>query len=141
MPNASPRDTQAGWEIFFSHDGEIGLEDLNRELANGGFRPISNRTIRHYHNLLNAGYTRYISINRFDVARAAEPYESPSAKGRYNYRPVDIEVDVIFAKSSTFLEAAGRATEVGDVGAVSISTARTPSRGLSRFVPPVARWS
>lgn len=135
MANATPRDTRAGWDFFVQSGGDITLGDLNAKLAQAGYNPVHDRTIRHYHNLLRAGYTRYISINRFDVAHAAEPYESPSAKGRYSYRTVDVGVQVTFAKSSTLFETIGRAIEVGDVGAVLMFEDDIVRQGLEKLRP------
>jgi hypothetical protein len=108
---------------------------LNQHLVDSGYGPISTRTYTHYNNLLRTGYTRYISINRFDVARAGEPYENASAQGRYSYRSVDVGVQVTFIKSSRFMEAAGRAVEVGDVGAVLTFTAARVQQGLRLLKP------
>lgn len=118
MANATPRDTRAGFDIYRSAGGDISLEDLNAALYEAGYGPVSNRTFAHYRHLLNAGYGRYISINRFDVARAAEPFESQSASPRYSYQDVDLGVSVIFAKGSRLHETYGRAVEVGEVGAI-----------------------
>ena len=137
MPNATPRDTRAGWEIFLESDEWITLEDLNDELLATGFGPISERTFRHYHQLYAAGYTRYISINRFDVARASEPYGNSSSKGRYSYRSSDATVDVTFVKPDRLLEVSGRATEVGDVGAVVMFDGTEVERSLTRLRPTI----
>lgn len=118
VANATPRDTRAGFDIFRSFGGQISLDDLNARLVAAGYGPVALRTFKHYGNLLDAGYNRYVSINRFDVARAAAPYESASANGRYSYRDADAGVSVVFAKASKLLEAYGRASELGEVGAI-----------------------
>lgn len=118
MANASPRDTRAGFDIFRVSGGEITQDDLNERLHEAGYGPVSPRTYRHYRNLLNAGFSRYISINRFDVARASAPYEDAASNARYAYKGADLGVNVVFAKSSKLMETYGRATEVGEVGAL-----------------------
>lgn len=118
MANATPRDTRAGFDIYRSAGGDIDLAHLNERLIEAGYGPVAARTFVHYRHLLEAGFNRYVSINRFDVARAAEPYENAAGSGRYRYTPADVGVQVVFAKGSRLLEAGGRATEVGDVGAV-----------------------
>lgn len=82
------------------------------------YGPVAQRTFTHYRHLVDAGYNRYISINRFDVARASVAYENASAIGRYRYRGTDLGVRIVFAKSSRLFETFGQATETGDVGAV-----------------------
>lgn len=116
--NATPRDTRAGFDIYRSAGGALALDDLNQKLMEAGYGPVAARTFTHYRHLVDAGYNRYISINRFDVARASTAYENSSSLGRYRYHSVDVGVTVIFAKSSKLFEASGRATEAGDVGAI-----------------------
>lgn len=79
---------------------------------------MSARTFGHYRKLLRAGFSRYVSINRFDVARAAEPFEGASADARYDYIETDLGVLVVFAKSNKLLETFGRSTQQGEVGAL-----------------------
>lgn len=134
--NASPRDTRAGYGIFLAAGGAIELADLNARLVAAGYGPVAPRTYRHYGNLLRAGYDRYISINRFDVARAAKPYENSSASSRYSYRASDLGVSVLFDRSGHLVEAFGRATEIGDAGClVTFADAETID-GLGRLRPP-----
>jgi hypothetical protein len=135
MANATPRDTRAGFDIYKSAGGAIDLDDLNARLSDAGYGPVAERSLRHYRKLLDAGYTRYISINRFDVARAATPYENASANGRYDYRQADLGVNVIFAKSSSLFEASGRATEVGEVGAMLRFVDTEVVKGLRKVKP------
>lgn len=118
MANASPRDTRAGFDLFRSSGGSLTLDELNAQLVEVGYGPIAPRTYVHYGKLLAAGFNRYVSINRFDVARAAAAYENASASGRYSYVPADLGVRVIFAKSNKLAETFGRATEIGEVGAM-----------------------
>jgi hypothetical protein len=133
--NASQRDTRAGFEIYRATGGAIGVDDLNLRLADGGHKPVSLRTYNHYRSLLQAGYTRYVSINRFDVARASEPYESASGNGRYSYRATDLAVRAVFAKSSKVLDASGRSVEIGDVGALLRFDDPVAVTGLRAFKP------
>ena len=118
MANASPRDTRAGFDIFRLGGGEVSLDDLNQKLFEAGYGPIAYRSIKHYRSLLAAGYDRYISINRFDIARASAPYEDASSNPRYRYTEVDTGVLMVIAKASKLYEAAGRATEIGETGAI-----------------------
>ncbi len=114
MANATPRDKRAGFDPYRSSGGAISLD----ELVEARYGPISQRTYTHYQRLVEAGYTRYISINRFDVARASVAYENASAMGRFRYCETNVGVRIVFAKSSRLFEAYGQATEIGDVGAV-----------------------
>lgn len=135
MANATQRDTRAGFDIYRSTGAAISLEELNDRLIQAGYGPVSKRSIDHYRSLVDAGYNRYVSINRFDVARASAPYENASAMGRYDYRPVDLGVNVIFAKGSRLLEASGRANEVGEVGAMLRFSEPEVIEGLKKLKP------
>jgi hypothetical protein len=116
--NATQRDTRAGFDLFRATSAAVSVDDLNTRLLQRGYAPVSLRTYNHYRKLVQAGYTRYVSINRLDVARASAPYDNASGNGRYSYRAADLAVSVLFAKPSKVLEAAGRAVEIGDVGAL-----------------------
>lgn len=135
MANASPRDTRAGFDIYRSHGGEIPLEDLNSCLLEAGYGPVAVRSYDHFAALLEAGYSRYVAINRFDVARASAPYENASAMGRYDYRAADLGVQVVFAKGSGLHEASGRAHEVGEVGAILQFQDEEVVAGLRKLKP------
>ncbi len=135
MANATPRDTRAGFDVYRSAGGVISRDDLNARLFEAGYGPIAKRTFDHYRKLTDAGYTRYISINRFDIARAAAPFENSSAKGRYDYRHADLGVNVIFAKSSRLFEASGRSTEIGEVGAIIQFSEPAVIEGLEQVKP------
>ncbi len=135
MANASPRDTRAGFDVYRSAGGAITLDDLNQRLNDAGYGPVAKRTFDHYRKLVDAGYSRYVSINRFDVARAAAPFENASAKGRYDYRGADLGVNVIFAKSSRLFEASGRAIEIGEVGAIIEFAESEVADGLGQMKP------
>ncbi|MGI8985008.1 MAG: hypothetical protein ACR2HM_10850 [Acidimicrobiales bacterium] len=108
---------------------------MNAKLYEAGYGPVASRSFAHYRRLLEAGYRRYISINRFDVAHAATPFEGASANGRYDYRAADLGVNVIFAKSSRLFEASGRATEIGDVGAILQFSEPEVIDGLGKVKP------
>lgn len=71
MPNASPTDAKAGFEIYRQSGGVTSLENLNRRLVETDHGPVSQRTFRHYRRLVDTGISDYIPINRFDVARAS----------------------------------------------------------------------
>ena len=135
MANASPRDTRAGFDIYRSAGGDITLDDLNATLYEAGYGPIAYRTLTHYRNLMEAGFNRYVSINRFDVARASAPFENASGNGRYTYLAADLGVRVIFAKSNKLLETFGRATEIGEVGAMLRFDEREVVDGLRKLKP------
>lgn len=74
--------------------------------------------MRHYRNLAKANYDRYISINRFDVARAASPFDDLGASPRYRYSPIGEGVRLLIAKGSRLWSASARVTEVGESGAL-----------------------
>lgn len=135
MANATPRDTRAGFDIFRSSGGSLSLDDLNALLYEAGYGPVAARTLRHYQNLIEAGFNRYVSINRFDVARAAVPFDNASAKGRYGYVDVDLGVRVVFAKTNKLMEAFGRATEIGEVGALLRFEEQEVVEGLRKLKP------
>ena len=118
MANAKPRDARAGFEIYLQSSGDIQLDQINARLERTGYGPIKQRTLTHYRNLVKAGFNRYISINRFDVARASRAYENMSTLSRYRYRRTDQQVSVIFSKSTCLIEVQGKLVESGDVGAV-----------------------
>ncbi len=107
MANATPRDTRAGFDLYRAAGGSLSLDDLNEQLIEAGYGPVARRTFTHYRHLIEAGYNRYISINRFDVTRASVAYENASAMGRYRYRETNVGVRIVFAKSSRLFEAFG----------------------------------
>lgn len=135
MANATPRDTRAGFDIFRSSGGSLSLDALNALLYEAGYGPVAARTLRHYQNLIEAGFNRYVSINRFDVARAAVPFDNASAKGRYGYVDADLGVRVVFAKTNKLMEAFGRATEIGEVGALLRFEEQEVVEGLRKLKP------
>lgn len=120
MANATPADARAGWEVFRASGFEASLDDINHSLVAAGYGRISPRMYRHYHNLASAGYNRYISINRFDVERASQPYESLSSNARYRYFDARAGVRVTFPRGRRLVEAYGRADRVGETGLMLI---------------------
>jgi hypothetical protein len=108
---------------------------LNDQLQAAGYNVVSSRMYRHYRKLLSAGYLRYVPINRFDVAQAADPYEIVTSGGRYPYRASDVGVQAIFAKGSSLLQASGRAIDVADVGAVLMFADAKTVAGLQNLRP------
>lgn len=118
MANATPRDARAGFAIYLQRNGAVDLKAINARLEESGYGRIAQRTLTHYRNLVKAGFNRYISINRFYVARASRPYENMSTLSRYRYRRVDQQVNVMFSRSENILEVQGRMVESGDVGAI-----------------------
>ena len=117
MANVSVRDARAGYQLFRAAGGDTSRPELNAELVDGGYGPISDRMFRHYRSLLAAGYNHYISINRFDVARAASRYEDLSASPRYPFAYVGEGVRLIAAKGDRLWQAAGRLDYVSEAGA------------------------
>lgn len=113
----------------------MALDDLNAMLFEAGYGPVANRTVTHYRNLMEAGFNRYVSINRFDVARASAPFDNASGNGRYTYIAADLGGRVMFAKSSKLLETFGRATEIGEVGALLRFGEREVVDGLRKLKP------
>ena len=118
MANATTRDARAGFAMYLQSSEGITLDVINARLEASGYGAIAQRTLTHYRNLVKAGFDRYISINRFDVARASRAYENMSTLSRYRYRSTDQEVSVLFSRGTYLLEAPGRLIESGDVGAV-----------------------
>ena len=78
MANAKTRDARAGFAIYLKSSEGITLDAINARLESSGYGTIAQRTLTHYRNLVKAGFDRYISINRFDVARASRAYENMS---------------------------------------------------------------
>ncbi|WP_040491061.1 hypothetical protein [Ilumatobacter nonamiensis] len=116
--NASPRDARAGYQIYRGAGGEIGLDDLNERLVTAGYGPVSMRMLTHYRHLADAGYNRYISINRFDVARAASRHEDLGASPRYPFFERGEGVRLLVAKGSRLWTAYASVEAVGEAGAV-----------------------
>ena len=137
MPNATPEDTRAGFEIYRSMQKPLDRTQLNIQLRAAGYGPVSERTFGHYSKLVRAGFNRYIAINRFDVARASRAYENASAMARYRYLHTDVGVRVVFVKSNQLFEATGRATQVSDPGAVVSFTSLEIVHGLRALGPRV----
>lgn len=54
MANATPRDTRAGFDIYRAAGGDLSLDELNAQLYEAGYGPVSNRTLDHYRNLTRA---------------------------------------------------------------------------------------
>ena len=135
MANAKTRDARAGFAIYLKSSEGITLDAINARLESSGYGTIAQRTLTHYRNLVKAGFDRYISINRFDVARASRAYENMSTLSRYRYRSTDQEVSVLFSRGSWLLEAQGKLTESGDVGSVIEFSDEDVLAELQRFRP------
>lgn len=135
MANAKPRDSRAGFEIYLQSSDGIQLDQINAKLKRAGYGPIRQRTLTHYRNLVKAGFNRYISINRFDVARASRAYENLSSLGRYRYHRTYRTVDILFAKNTRLMKARGHIIEVGDVGAILEFTDDDAIEDLTTFRP------
>ena len=135
MANATTRDARAGFAIYLQSPEGITLEAINARLEASGYGAIAQRTLTHYRKLVSAGFNRYISINRFDVASASRAYENMSSLGRYRYRPTRQEISIIFAKGGRFFEASGYVVEVGDVGAMIEFSEEHQIADIQRFKP------
>ena len=135
MANANYRDARAGFAIYFGKPGGISIEELNELLQADGYGPIAQRTMTHYKNLVAAGFNRYISINRFDVARASRAYDNMSNLSRYKYRRTNQDVTVIFTKRAEILEVRGKLVETSDVGAIVEFSDENGIEELKNFSP------
>ena len=133
MANASTRDARAGFAIYLQSAEGIHLDELNARLERSGYGMVAQRTLSHYRNLVNAGFNRYISINRFDVSRASRAYENMSSLGRYRYRSTHRDVGMILTKGSRLCQAYGHLVEVGDVGAIIEFSSEEAMKDLRRF--------
>ena len=118
MANAAPRDSRAGYKFYRESGGQISREALNDRLIAAGYGPVSDRTLGHYRSLLDAGFDRYISINRFDVARSASRFEDLGASPRYPFQDLGEGVRLMIAKGNQLWEAAAVVETVGETGAV-----------------------
>lgn len=132
MANASSADARAGYELFKRSGATASRDVINKRLTQAGYRPISNRMHRHYRNLHAAGSNRYISINRFDVARAAQPYENLASNSRYRYASAKSKVRVTFPRGRRLVEAFGVAEEIGETGLILVFTDSATVRGLMK---------
>ena len=99
MANATTADARAGWELYRASGFALSLDDLNAALLNGGHNPIKSRTYRHYQALAARGATRYVSINKFDVASATDPFSGAAFRSRYSPLPdaripADVAIDL-----------------------------------------------
>jgi hypothetical protein len=131
VANASSADVRTGWMLFRS-DPNITLDSLNGALMSKGRGKVSERMFGHYRHLVSHGYYRYISINRFDVARAARPYEGESASPRYPYYATQRSVTVFMTRPEGVFEIQGRAEQVGEVGALLLFEGAETIAGLRR---------
>jgi len=116
--NATSRDSRAGYTLYRDAGGAIDKENLNRQLFEAGYGPISDRMMTHYRHLADANFDRYISINRFDVARAASRYEDLGASPRYQYREIGEGVRMLIAKGNKLWVASAEVTRLGEAGAI-----------------------
>jgi hypothetical protein len=131
VANASSADVRTGWLLFRS-DPNITLDSLNGALVSKGRGKVSERMFGHYRHLVSHGYDRYISINRFDVARAARPYEGESASPRYPYYATQRSVTVFMTRPEGVFEIQGHAEQVGEVGALLLFEGAETIAGLRR---------
>jgi len=88
---ASFKDAAAGWEIYRDWQDPITRTELNQILWAQGFKPISNRTFKHYNKLLQLGYTDYVSINRLDIRHANNSVFDLSDRSRYQDRSLNYD--------------------------------------------------
>ena len=137
MPNATPEDTRAGFELYRSMQPPVDRALLNLRLDAAGYGPVAKRTFDHYGKLVREGYNRYIAINRFDVARASRAYENASAMARYRYLDANVGVRVVFMGSGQMFEAIGRATLVSDPGAVVEFSTTETVQGIRALRPRI----
>ncbi len=118
MANATPRDSRAGYSIYRGSGGQLSRNDLNDQLTKAGYGPISDRTMSHYRALFDAGFDRYISINRFDVARSASRFDDLGASPRYGSQSSGEGVRLIIAKGDQLWDATAIVESVSETGAV-----------------------
>lgn len=135
MANATIRDARAGFAIYLRASEGVDLDEINAKLEKSGHSRIAQRTLTHYRNLVKAGFNRYISINRFDVARASRAYENMSSLSRYRYRSVDQPVYIQFSKHARVCEMNGQLTAIGDVGAMIEFSGESDIAELRHFRP------
>lgn len=69
-------------------------------------------------SLALAGFDHYVAINRFDIWRAAQPYEDATASNRYRYRPIEVPVSFLVNRNGTPFVAYGTASQISEVGAL-----------------------
>lgn len=142
MANATTADARAGYEVYRTSGFTASRAAINDALEQAGHNPVSDRMHRHYRQLAAAGFDRYISINRFDVSRASEPYSSLSAKSQYQYLETGAGVRVTFPRGRNLVEAFGRADRIGESGLIVTFTDSSTVEALSAkgTRPNVAEW-
>src|SRR5206468_5917979 len=91
---ARTEDARAGWDIFKSGVNE-SLDDINQQLMALGRAPVSNRMFKHYKRLANAGFDRYVTINRFDTMNLPDPFTDRSVLGRYVFTDSNVQTELI----------------------------------------------
>lgn len=130
MGNITGVSARTGFEIFRRSGFKAAKSELDANLNALGYAPISDRMYRHYRALAAAGYNRYISINRFDVARAAEPYENLHSNERYKYTDSSIPARVTFPRGRRLVEAFGRAERIGETGLLLVIDGKKTVKAL-----------
>jgi hypothetical protein len=131
MSNATSAEVRAAWAIFRDKP-YLTRDQLNARLARSGVRETTLRMFGHFQNLIDAGFDRYIAINRFDVARASRPFENATTNPRYLFYDVEVPVTMIVTRATGVFEATGTAQRVGEVGAILSFSGVADLKGLKR---------
>jgi hypothetical protein len=67
MSNTSSDACGVGYDLFYTHQGQISREKINAYLEKQDHQGISLRTYRHFQKLLRYRYDFYVPINQLDV--------------------------------------------------------------------------
>lgn len=120
MPNATPGAARVGWELYRLSGFTAVRDELIEQLEQAGFGTVSDRMYKHYRSLAAAGYDHYVSINRFDIARAAQPFEHEAASNRYVYRPVSRTVRLTVVRAGEPYGVMSQTERVSEAGALLV---------------------
>lgn len=115
MANITLGEARIGWEVFHAARGSLSQQELQSEVDQLSIGKISDRMFQHYRSLYDHGYDHYITINRFDILKGAQPFSNESANSRYRYSSLGRTVRVTVMRESpyTFL---AFATSISDAG-------------------------
>jgi len=117
--NAPAASARAGWQYFKDSEFKATHERVNAQLEKLGLPVVSERMYGHYRKLGRAGYDHYVTINRFDVAKATKPFEDETGRLRNVYRSANLAVRLVTRdKDGEPRTATGTAMELSEAGAL-----------------------
>ncbi len=133
MANATPAAARTGWQLFRLSGFQDDLKTINGRLHEAGYGPVSKRMHNHYRSLAAAGYDHYVPINRFDIARASEPFEGDSATNRYSYVDSRRPLTLTFIRDGHPVEVQGQSRLLSEIGLTVNITGKGRVAGLRQL--------